>query len=464
MPHKEEVMGIIQSDILVIGGGPAGIITALKAKGNYPDKKVVLIRKNKEALVPCAIPYIFGNTLGASEKDLMSPAMITGAGVELMYDAIIDVDFETKIAKGKDTTDYQYDKLVFATGSKPNIPNSLSGVHSCGVYTVPKDRGEIDKLKAALGEHQKVVVVGTGFIGIEVAVELAECGKEVTVIGEHDRVLQNALDTEFAKDAEAVLTQKGVTLRNGLRLSEILCNVDKTTGVKLSNGETIDTDFVILGIGYHPDTELAANTGLRLGKKGAIWVDEYMRTEQEDVFAVGDCASKQDFITRKTTNVMLASTSTAEARICAASLYKIEYIKGFSGTIAIFSTVIGGKTFASAGITEEEANRENIDIVTGYFEGIDKHPGSIPGCQKQAVKLIATKRGGTVIGGQVSGGVSAGEMINVIGLIIENKMNIYSLLNLQVATHPLLTAPPTAYPIVKAAEMIDKKICECMHV
>ncbi len=452
---------VINSDILVVGGGPAGMIVATTAKSYYPNKKIVVVRRNKEAMVPCAIPYIFGDTLGNSSKNLVPASKITDSGVELAFDDIIEVDAQNKIATGKSGDTYKYEKLVLATGSSPNIPKSLGGVDSCGVFTVPKDRGEIDHLKEKIEEKKRVVVVGTGFIGIEVAVELAEHGKEVIIIGEADRVLNNALDSEFTKDAEEIIASKGVKLIKNARVDEILCTIDKTTGVKLASGEIIETDFVILGIGYHPNNELAQKMGLRIGKKGGIWVDEYMRTELPDVFAVGDCASKQHFITRKTANIMLASTSTAEARICATSMYKIEYIKGFSGTIAIFSTVIGGRTFASAGITEEEANIENIDIVTGLFEGIDKHPHTIPGCQKQTVKLIAIRRSGTIIGGQVSGGVSAGEMINVIGLIIENKMNIYSLLNLQVATHPLLTAPPTAYPIVKAAEIIDKKIYSC---
>jgi NADH oxidase (H2O2-forming) len=452
---------IINSDILIVGGGPAGMIVASTARSYYPSKKVVVIRRNKEALVPCAIPYIFGNTLNDSAKDIVPTSKITDSGAELFYDDIIDVDIANKTAVGASGDLYKYEKLVLATGSSPNVPKSLGGINSCGVYAVPKDKTEIDNLKAAVINKQKIVVIGTGFIGIEVAMELAELGKEVVVLGEQQRVLQNALDEEFAKDAEALINSSGITLMQNARVKEILCNMDKTTGVMLENGDIIATDFVILGIGYHPNNELAKKIGLRVGKKGGIWVDEYMRTEQSDIFAVGDCASKQHFITRKTVGIMLASTSTAEARICAASLYKIEYIKGFSGTIAIFSTVIGGRTFASAGITEEEANMENIDIVTGLFEGIDKHPHTMPDCQKQIVKLIATRRSGTIIGGQVSGGVSAGEMINVIGLIIENKMSIYSILNLQVATHPLLTAPPTAYPIVKAAEIIDKKIYSC---
>ncbi len=453
----------ISTDILIIGGGPAGMVTASTAKSYYPNKEVILVRKNKEAMVPCAIPYIFGDKLGDSSKNIVPAAKVTESGAKMHFDEIVDVDFKAKTATAASGAVYEYDKLVFATGSEPNIPCSIGGSQSCGVHAVPKDRDGIDALKKAVEDKQKAVIIGTGFIGIEVAVELKEHGKEVVVIGEQDRVLQNALDAEFSAEAEEILAVKGIKLIKNAKLKEILCNTDKTTGVLLENGEKIDTDFVILGIGYHPQTELAQKLGLRVGKKKGIWVDEYMRTEEKDVFAVGDCASKQHFITRKTTGVMLASTSTAEARICAASLYKIEYIKGFSGTIAIFSTMIGDRAFASVGITEEEALAENMDIVTGTFEGMDKHPASLAGCQKQKVKLIATRRGATIIGGQISGGISAGEMINVIGLIIENKMSAYSLLHLQVATHPLLTAAPTAYPIIKAAEAIDKKIYSCQN-
>ncbi len=103
------------------------------------------------------------------------------------------------------------------------------------------------------------------------------------------------------------------------------------------------------------------------------------------------------------------------------------------------------------------ANERGFDIVTGTFEGVDKHPGTLPGTHNQIVKLIATRDSGVLIGGEVIGGPSTGELINILGLAIENRMIIGSILTAQIATHPLLTAPPTAYPIIKAAEIISKK-------
>ena len=133
-------------------------------------------------------------------------------------------------------------------------------------------------------------------------------------------------------------------------------------------------------------------------------------------------------------------------------------VKTFSGTIAIFSTAIGDTGFGAAGLTEAQATKEGFEIITGFFEGIDKHPGALPGTHKQFVKLIVARDSGVILGGEVVGGLSAGEIVNIIGLAIQNRMTVSSILTAQVGTHPLMTAPPTAYPLIKAAECIVRKM------
>jgi pyruvate/2-oxoglutarate dehydrogenase complex dihydrolipoamide dehydrogenase (E3) component len=155
---------------------------------------------------------------------------------------------------------------------------------------------------------------------------------------------------------------------------------------------------------------------------------------------------------------MLASTSSAEGRVAGSSLYGLKYIKGFSGTIAIFSTLVGDIAFSSAGVTEDEANEAGMDVVVGTFSGMNRHPATIPGAQKQFVKLVATRHGGQIIGGQIIGGNETGEMINIIGLMIESGESLYRVMSMQVATQPMLTAAPTNYPIVMAAIMAIKEI------
>ena len=450
----------INCDVLVIGGGPAGGVSAVTAKMNYPDKEILVVREFEKQLVPCAIPYIFGETLGCSEKNIASCGAAADMGIATLLGEVKDIDFKGKIAfTGKEAI--EFDKLIFATGSKPFVHDSLR--HSLaldGVFTVAKNKEIIDRAKAYIEDKTEIVVVGTGFIGVEMAMELKSSGKNVTLVGGSQHILKGAFDSELAAEAEKILLDAGIVFIGNDRVSQIIDNNSDNVvnAVELKSGKIIDTQVVILATGYKPNTELAQKVGVSLGHYGGIWVDEYMRTENHDVFAVGDCSARRAFITKVPSKVMLASTSAAEGRTAGSSLYGLKYIKGFSGTIAIFSTMVGERAFSSAGVTEDEANEAGMDVVVGTFGGMNRHPATIPGAQKQFVKLIAARNGGQIIGGQIIGGNETGEMINIIGLMIESAQSVYNVMSMQVATQPMLTAAPTNYPIVMAAIMAMKKI------
>jgi pyruvate/2-oxoglutarate dehydrogenase complex dihydrolipoamide dehydrogenase (E3) component len=140
------------------------------------------------------------------------------------------------------------------------------------------------------------------------------------------------------------------------------------------------------------------------------------------------------------------------------NLYKLCAVRTFSGSIAIFFTAIGEIGFGAAGLTENMAKREGFDIVTGTFEGVDKHPGTLSDTHPQIVKLVVARESGVILGGEVVGGPSTGELTNLMGLAIQNKMTVNSILTAQLGTHPLLTAPPTAYPLIRAAQVGSQKI------
>ncbi len=445
-----------KTDVLVIGGSAAGIVAATTGKANYPDKDFLLIRKEKQVLVPCGIPYIFGS-LESSDKNVIPDGVLSKACVNLKIGEVVSVNPENKTCKTNDGTEISFEKLVLAIGSIPTTPKWLKGTTLKNVFTIPKNKEYIDNAINKLKDCKKIVTVGGGFIGVEISDELNKKNKDVTLAEILPHILTLAFDKELAVKAEEILQSRGVKIKTGQGVKEILGN-EEVTAVLLNNGEKIEADAVILSMGYRPNTVLAEKSGIKINEKGFVRVDEYMRTEDADIFAVGDCAEKKDFITRKPSGAMLASTACAEARIAGMNLYKLSTLKTLSGTIAIFSTAIGETGFGAAGLIESAAKREGFDVVTGSFEGIDKHPGTLSGTHKQIVKLIVAKESAVVLGGEVVGGASIGELTNLIGLVIQNRMTINSILTAQIGTHPLLTGPPTAYPLIKAAEAVAKNI------
>lgn len=270
-------------------------------------------------------------------------------------------------------------------------------------------------------------------------------------------LLINSFDLEFSELVEERLKARCVNIFTNTKVKEIR-GEGKVEKVYFDDGKEVDVDSVILGVGAVFNPQLAVKAGIELGRGKGIWVDEYMRTTDPDIFAVGDCAGKKDFYTRKYTPVMLASTATAEARIAGANLYELKVIRENKGTIAIYSTYIDGLVLGSAGLTEQSAKKEGFEIVSGIAQGMDKHPGTLTGSSKVKVKLIFSRRSGIILGGQVAGGMSCGEMINIIGMAIQQRVSYTDLETLQMATHPCLTSAPTMYPIVLAAEDAADKV------
>jgi len=441
------------TDVLIIGGSAAGMVAAVTGKAHYPDKDFILVKKQKDVMVPCGIPYIFG-TLGSSEENLMPvDNLMEKNGITSIVDEATEVLTKEKKVRFSSGDEIGYDKLVIATGSAPVAPQWLGGSGLENVFVIPKERDYLDNMKAKLGKMKKVAVVGAGFIGVELSDELSKHGFEVTLIEKLPHILNLAFDEELSVKIREMIVARGVNVITGNGIKSI-SGEEKVQGVTLEDGTRMDMDAVILSMGYLPNSGLARNSGIYVDEDNFVAVDEYMRTHEKDVFAVGDCAQKRDFVTRRRVPTMLASTACAEARIAGMNLFNLHVVKTFSGTIAIYSTAIGDVGFGTAGVTEQRAKEEGIDAKAGLFEGVDRHPGKLPGAHKQIVKLITARHSGVIIGGEVIGGLEAGELTNVIGLAIQNRMTVNSLLTAQIGTHPCLTASPAAYPLIKAAEGI----------
>lgn len=446
-------------NVLVIGGGASGLQAAISAKTFYPDKSVVVIRKEEKMLVPCGIPYILGS-LQDSDKNILPDKLLTNVGVEIKIGEVTSLNIKDKECSLADGKRIYFEKLIIATGSVPTKPKWLKGSDLENVFTIPKNKVYLDKMYSKLKELKRVITIGAGFIGVEVSDEMNKAGWDVTLLEIEPYILNRAFDKEFGVKAEELLVDRGVKVVTNKGVKEIVGKNGKVDHVILTTGEIIETDAVILSMGYAPNTELAKISGIELNELGFIKTCEYMRVNNcsTDIFAVGDCAEKRDFLTRKLNATMLASTACAEARIAGMNIYELSPCKTFSGTIAIYDTAIGDIAFGTAGITEEKAISENFNIVSGSFTGMDKHPGTLPDTHEQTVKLIVAADCGMIIGGEVCGGNSVGELTNLIGFLIQHRTNIKTLLAAQIGTHPLLTGSPAGYPLIKAAEVLAKKL------
>ncbi len=444
-----------RTDILVLGGGVAGIVAATTAKRCNAQKDVLVLRKEERVIIPCGIPYIMGSLRNIEEDDVPD-SVLTDMGIRIKVDEALFIDEKSKMVKTKDGTDISYEKLILATGSEPIIPRWLEGTDLQNVCTIRKDKKYLEGILSKLKTCKKVIVVGGGFIGVEIADEINKLHKDVTIIEILPHVLAKVFDESMCVEVEETLRSRGVKVRNKTGIKKIVGD-KKVQGVLLDNKETLEADAVVLSMGYRPNTQLTENTNIQVNEMGFIKTNEFMGTTSDNIFAVGDCAERRDFITGKLNPIMLASIAGTEGRIAAMNLYNINTIKEHLGTVAIFSTSIGGKGFGIAGITENQAKEGNIDYMIGTFEGVDRHPATLAEPHKQIVKLIVSRDSGIVIGGEAIGGLSTGELVNSIGLLIQNRTNVSSLLTTYIGTHPLLTPAPTSYPIIKAAEEVCAK-------
>ncbi len=439
----------METDVLVLGAGPAGVVAALTAKKCYPEKKVTIVREKEKSIIPCAIPYIF-RRLDSAEKILMPDALLKKAGIEIVIAKATEIDKENKKVVFANHEEISYEKLILALGSKPRrLP--IEGAEKKGVWYIEKDPGHLEKLRYHVLKSERIVLVGGGFTGVEIAEELSQIeGKNVTIVEKSPHCLSSGFDDEFCEEIESELRKKGVRIFTNALVERILGS-GKVEEVLLNSRERIKADCVIIAAGAKPNTELAERAGIKLNEYGAIAVDGYMRTSEQDIYAVGDCAEKRDFFTGKPFPAMLASIATSEARIAASNLYGLKVFRKSRGTLCSFSTMLYSRLFACTGYTERRAKEEGFEVASVSASAPSTHPAHLGG-EEVKVKFVFLRKEGTLLGAQVSGPRSAAELVNMLALAIQRGAGLRDLFALQISTHPLLTPAPTVHPVIKAAQ------------
>ena len=439
----------MKTDLLIIGGGPAGILAGMAAKQTNPKLKIVLIKKEKGITIRCSEPYVLGN-LVKLEKIVSNDKMITSAGIKLIFDQATKIITKTKTVKTK-SKEIKYKKLVLAIGAKPFVPN-IPGIEPENIFTLRDDK-DTKKIQKKLKSAKNIVIIGGGAIGIEIASVLKNIKKNVTLIELMPELMFGAYDSGFSKRVEDVLKKSGINILLNEKIKEIKGN-KKVKFVVTNSNKNIKADIVLLTAGVKSEIELAKKAGIKIGKYG-IYCKKNQETSIKDIYAVGDCAQAIDFITKKPTPSQLATTAVFQGKVAGINSAggKAIHPGVINPAVSVFEKIAIGRV----GLTEKQAKDDKIKIFIGKAESFSRytcHPGAKP----LELKLIFEKNKKTIIGAQIFGGEQGiSQRINLISLAIQKKMNVCDLAGLNYCAHPELTPLPFAEPIVMAAEDALKK-------
>ncbi len=426
--------------LLIVGGVAGGASCVARARRLSEDAEIIMFERGSYvSFANCGLPYHVGNVI-TKEDDLLV------ASPDLFRDRFnIDVrihhnvrrilpEIKTVEVENLETGHVYretYDALVLSPGSVPLRPN-LPGIELPGIFTlwtIPDTR----EILRFIGRNapKRAVVVGGGFIGLEMAENLKHRGIHVTIVEMQAHVMP-ALDPEMGIIVNEHVKAQGLSLCLGSPVSGFKNDTDGSLVVMLTSGQEIAADIAILSIGIRPRIELAASAGLRIGERGGIWVDDQMRTSDKHIWAVGDAVEVKDFISGFQTMVPLAGPASRQGRIAAdVILGNAENQPRFRGVQATAVCGVLDLTVASTGKTERQLNRLADSNEIEPFEKIYLHPydhaGYYPNAKAISMKLIFSKKDGRILGAQAVGIGGVEKRIDVIAMAIQKEGTVFDL-------------------------------------
>ncbi len=434
--------------VVIIGGGVAAKGFLGAAFAFEKDTYFTVIRSNAKGPVPCGIPYAFG-TLDDPMKNQSSDKKLLDKGADLIIDDVVNIDRKSKCVRTASGKDYPYDQLVLATGSHPVFP-PFPGKDLCGIHVIEKDLDKIAALRPVVEKAESIVIVGGGFIGVELADEINKLGnKEITLVELAPHVLSVAFEANYSAQIEASLSKHGINVLTGVGVQSFKSS-DRVESVVLGNGDEIKTDLVFMAIGAFPNVDLASGCGLELDVRKAVKVNEFQQTSDPSIFAIGDCASKIDIFSGDASNVRLASIAAKEGRNAAINLSSQNTPLSVLGITNLFSTVIDGKYYAAAGMTKAQIENTQYDGVEIALSAANKHPATLPNTVITEGVFYFAADTLTLLGAQLSGDKEVAETINAIGIAIQNNATAHDLYSYLYGTQPMGTASPNMYILHQA--------------
>lgn len=426
--------------LVIIGGVAGGATAAARARRINEHAEIVLFERGGYiSFANCGLPYYIGHVIKKRDNLLLTTPAAFKARYNIDVRTMSEVTAIDPTNKTVQVKEYQtgkiytegYDKLILSPGAEPVRPRieGMSGDRIFSLRSVP----DSDRIRAYVDEvrPQKAIIVGGGFIGIEMAENLIRRGIAVTIIEMLDQVMP-PLDHEMASLAQAYMKQKGITLMLGEGVQSISQKRDRIS-ITTTRGNRTECDMVILSVGIAPENALARNAGLDLAEDGHVLVNRSMQTSDPNIYAVGDAVTVQDFITGMPTGTALAGPANKQARIAADNA--LERKAEFRGTLGTSVVKVFDMTVASTGLNEKKLKVLDMPYLKSYTHS-PSHATYYPGAEIMSFKLLFAPGDGRILGCQIIGREGVDKRIDVMATAIRASMSVYDLEELELAYAP----------------------------
>jgi NADPH-dependent 2,4-dienoyl-CoA reductase/sulfur reductase-like enzyme len=442
--------------LVVVGGVAAGTKAASRARRVDPEIEITVYQEEPEpSISECGLPYLLSGVVeGRDDLVARTPEQFAEKGIEVLVRHRVEkIDPEgrrlcVRALESDESLEDSYDRLIIATGARavlPPIPGAgLDGVFKFRFLT------DSDDVLRYIEEHspKRAVVVGGGYIGLEVAENLCRLGMEVSLLEAEDRVAL-AYGSEVSERVEEHLKENGVNVCTGAKV-QAFTGEEHIRGVRFDD-EALESDLAIVGVGIEPCVELAEEAGVEIGPTGAIRVDAHMKTNLPDVWAAGDCVETVNLVSGKPAWIPLGDTANQMGRVAGTNAATGEHTLEFPGTLGTGIFKVFDLGVGKTGLSEEEAGESGLEVVSAAVETNDR-AGYYPGAGEVFLKLIADGSSGRLIGAEAAGH-GAARLTDVCATAIWGRLSYPDLVNLDLAYAPPFG--PVLSPVIQAATVLS---------
>ena len=428
--------------LVIIGGDAAGMSAATQVRRMKTVDEleiVVFERSSRTSYAACGLPYLVGGFVTSPDSLVArTPEQHRAKGIDVrIHHEVTAIDIKASKVTVRDVvagleSAVRYDELLIGTGAS-GISPPWPGIDAKGVLQLRTldDAAEVERLLAA--GARRAVVVGAGYIGLEVAEGLLKRGLQVTVIERLDAPMGAVLDADMAVDVAGAMRAAGVDLRLGTAVTGFTVLGGRVSAVETAAG-SFEADIVVIGLGVRPNAELARAAGIGVGETGGIKVDDHLRTDSPHIWAAGDCVESHHRMTGRSVVVALGTHANKQGRVVGTNIAGGDAT--FGGVLGTAITRFQDMEIARTGLTEREVAAAGLDAL-GVTTEASNRAHYYPGAQPMKVKLVVERGTGRLLGAQIVGGAGAGKRIDVLATALWNRMTVG-----EVAGMDLSYAPP----------------------